>query len=98
MFDGGWALVLAHDPAEGADQVPQFDFVDRLARPGRAAAAGQSRWPAGETLLPGAAMLFEHAGRVLELLVLQQPPHQVLPRVVELLPPLRRRAAAPSAT
>ncbi len=82
MLDGRTATLLANDAAKCADQVPKLDLADRL--------LGQVPLPRREiggharvVLLPGAAPLVQDAGRVAILLVFQQPPHKLLPRVVQ---------------
>ena len=76
-------LGLAHDPPERAHQVPQLHLLDRLVgQPAlvRRQVAAQPRI----ALLPIAAPLLEDAGRVAELLVLQQAADKLLPRVFQL--------------
>ena len=79
---GGFGL--AHDPAEGAHQIPQFHLLDRLA--GQVALVpGQVGRQPRIALLPTAAPLLQNAGRVAVLLVFQQPANQLLPRVLQLV-------------
>ena len=84
MFDGLVAAVSRMIRPKARHQIPQLDLLDRL--------FGQVPLPLGQVaglprvvLLPLAAPLVEHAGRVAVLLVLQQPADQFLPRVVDLV-------------
>jgi hypothetical protein len=72
--DVGWRnhLAVPDDAAECADQIPQFDLLDRLHRglgAARRQVVGQTRHP----LLPNAAPFVQHAGGIAVLLVHQQP-------------------------
>ena len=83
-FGAGDGVLGLEHAAERADQVPQLDFLNRLLI-GRRLAGRQVVGQARKALAPLAAALFEHAGRVAILLVLEQPANQLLPRILELV-------------
>src|SRR6187200_2827314 len=68
--------------AKRAHEVPQLNFLYRL-RLGRYLPRRQIVRGAREPLAPLAAALFEHARSIAVLFVLEEPPHEVLPRVFE---------------
>jgi hypothetical protein len=77
-------LAVPDDASESADQVPEFQFLDRLHRrlgPPSREVVGQARQP----LLPITALLVQNTGRIAVLLVHQQPLDQFLAWVFDLL-------------
>ena len=85
---------LAHQPAKGADQVPQFHLPQRLlGRVQRGDRLGRDARQTGQ--LPF-GLLLQQMGGFLETLVLQQLPDQLQPRIVFLLLAAPRAAAAAS--